>query len=81
MDDLEKYIQKRKKKDTHFAKGFEEGYEEFKIGIMLRQAREDAAMVQRIQREGIDWLSPTIFEIPVTSIWPLVGLPAPKKVL
>ena len=46
MDDLEKYIAKRKQKDPHFAKGFEEGYEEFKIGVMLRQAREDAGLSQ-----------------------------------
>ena len=46
MDDLEKYIAKRKQKDIHFAKGFEEGYEEFKIGVMLRQAREDAGLSQ-----------------------------------
>ena len=46
MDDLEKYIEKRKKTDSQFAKGFEEGFEEFKIGIMLRQAREAAGLSQ-----------------------------------
>jgi hypothetical protein len=40
----------------------------------------DPAMIARIQREGIDSLSPVIFKItPVASIWPLVGLPAPVK--
>ena len=46
MDDLEKYIIKRKKTDPEFAKGFEEGFEEFKIGVMLRQAREKAGLSQ-----------------------------------
>ena len=46
MSDLEKYISKRKKKDPDFAKGFEEGYDEFKIGILLKQAREEAGLTQ-----------------------------------
>lgn len=46
MDDLEKYIEKRKKTDAHFAKNYEEGFEEFKIGVMIRQAREEAGLSQ-----------------------------------
>ena len=46
MSDLAKYIRERKKRDKEFAKGFEEGYEEFKIGVMLRQARETAGLTQ-----------------------------------
>lgn len=46
MDDLEKYISNRKAKDKEFAKDFEEGYENFKIGVLLRQAREDAGVTQ-----------------------------------
>ncbi len=46
MSDLEKYINKRKKKDPEFAKGFEEGYKEFKIGILLKQARVQAGLTQ-----------------------------------
>ena len=46
MSDLEKYISKRKKRDPEFAKGFEEGYKEFKIGILLKQAREEAGLTQ-----------------------------------
>jgi malate synthase len=38
------------------------------------------ALVARIQREGINWLSPVIFKVtPVTSVWPLVGLQAPSS--
>ena len=46
MDDLEKYISKRKKRDPRFAKDYERGFEEFKIGVMLRQAREEAGLTQ-----------------------------------
>ncbi len=46
MVDLEEYIQKRKKRSPKFADGFETGYEQFKIGLMLRQAREQAGLTQ-----------------------------------
>ncbi len=46
MSDLKKYIIKRKKNDKEFAKGFDEGYENFKIGAMLRQARESEGITQ-----------------------------------
>jgi DNA-binding XRE family transcriptional regulator len=46
MSDVEKYISKRKKRDREFAHGFEEGYKEFKIGILLKQAREEAGLTQ-----------------------------------
>lgn len=46
MDDLEKYVEKRKKRSREFADGFEAGYEQFKIGVMLRNAREEAGFTQ-----------------------------------
>ncbi len=46
MSDLKKYIDKRKKTDAEFAEGFEEGFENFKIGVLLRQARESAGITQ-----------------------------------
>ena len=46
MDDLEQYIEKRKKKSLEFAKTFELGYENFKIGILLQQARKEAGFTQ-----------------------------------
>jgi len=46
MDDLEKYIEKRKKKSKSFAESFEKGYENFKIGVLLRQAREEVGLTQ-----------------------------------
>lgn len=46
MSDLKKYISKRKKNDAVFALDFDEEYENFKLGVMLRQAREDAGITQ-----------------------------------
>ena len=46
MSDLKKYINKRKKTDPEFANGFEAGYEQFKIGVMLKIAREEAGLTQ-----------------------------------
>ena len=41
-----KYINERKKRDKKFSEGFEEGYKQFKIGVMLRQARQAAGLTQ-----------------------------------
>ena len=46
MDDLDRYVQKRKKKDRRFAKRFDAGYEQFKISLLLRMAREEAGVTQ-----------------------------------
>lgn len=46
MSDLKKYISERKKRDKKFAEGFAEGYEQFKVGVILRQARESAGLTQ-----------------------------------
>ena len=46
MDDLDKYVAKRKKKSQVFAQNFDKGYEQFKIGALLKQARIDAGLTQ-----------------------------------
>ena len=46
MSDLKRYIDERKKKDRSFAEGYHDGYEQFKIGVVLRQARESAGLTQ-----------------------------------
>jgi len=46
MDDLEKYIRKRKDQNPDFSDQFEEGYENFKVGVLLRRAREEAEITQ-----------------------------------
>ncbi len=46
MSDLKRYSKARAKRDPEFAEGLEEGYADFKIGAMLRQAREQAGLTQ-----------------------------------
>lgn len=46
MDDLERYIEKRKKSSKIFEKNFEIGYNDFKIGVLLKMARESAGFTQ-----------------------------------
>ncbi len=46
MDDLDKFIESRKKKSILFAKNFDKGYEHFKIGVVLKQARLEAGLTQ-----------------------------------
>jgi ribosome-binding protein aMBF1 (putative translation factor) len=46
MSDLKKYIEKRKARDEEFAKDFDSGYEQFKIGVLLKQAREESGLTQ-----------------------------------
>jgi len=46
MSDLESYIEKRRKREPAFDDGYDTGYEQFKIGILLRRAREDAGLTQ-----------------------------------
>ena len=46
MDDLERYIEKRKKRSKKFEKNFEIGYNDFKIGVLLKMARESSGLTQ-----------------------------------
>lgn len=46
MSDLERYIERRKKRSPKFEKNFESGYEAFEFNVMLRQARENAGITQ-----------------------------------
>ncbi len=46
MSDLKKYVHDRKRKDKSFAEGYDKGYEQFKIGVVLKQARESAGLTQ-----------------------------------
>ena len=46
MSDLQHYIEARAAHDSEFSDGFEEGYTNFKIGVLLRQARETAGLTR-----------------------------------
>ena len=54
MSDLQKYIKKLKGTDPDFAKGFDSGYEEFKIGVILKMAREEAGLTQQQLAEKLN---------------------------
>jgi len=46
MDDLDKYISKRKKKSKYLRSNFDKGYEAFKLGVILKQLRESEGLTQ-----------------------------------
>jgi HTH-type transcriptional regulator/antitoxin HipB len=46
MSALQQYINKRTRRDPQFAEAFEAGYAKFKVGVLLKQAREKARMTQ-----------------------------------
>jgi len=46
MSDLQKYVENRFETDAEFAIGYEEGYANFKLGVLLGQAREAVSLTQ-----------------------------------
>ncbi len=46
MDDLDRSITEWKAENPEFAKDFDEGYENFKIGVLFKLSREQAGMTQ-----------------------------------
>jgi len=46
MSDLKRFIAEQKRIDPEFAEGYDEGYEQFKFGVMLQMSREKAGMTQ-----------------------------------
>ncbi len=46
MSDLQEYIENRKKTDPEFAESYDSGYKEFKIGVILREARRKSGLTQ-----------------------------------
>ena len=53
MSDLKKYISKRKKSDKDFAANFESGYDNFKIGALLKEARLEQGLTQEYVAEKL----------------------------
>ncbi|MCK5520064.1 MAG: helix-turn-helix transcriptional regulator [Candidatus Marinimicrobia bacterium] len=54
MSDIQKYIKKRKKTDKEFRENFEVGYENFKIGVLLKQMRENSGYTQEDLAKKMD---------------------------
>ncbi len=57
MSGLIDYAQRRARRDPEFADGLEKGYQAFKIGVLLRRAREGSELTQkRLKPEELDEL-------------------------
>jgi ribosome-binding protein aMBF1 (putative translation factor) len=52
MSDLQQYINQRH--DSEFANGFNEGYQIFKLGAILRQAWEELGLTQEDMAHKLD---------------------------
>ena len=52
--DLDDYISQRKERDSEFAKDFDSGYEEFKIGMMIKELRLESGMTQEQLAEKLE---------------------------
>ncbi len=46
MSNLQKYISERQVKDSEFADNYESGYQDFKIGVMVKMNREEMGLAQ-----------------------------------
>ncbi len=46
MSDLRKFVEEQKRIDAEFADGYDEGYADFKIGVLLQLSREQAELTQ-----------------------------------
>ena len=46
MSDLKRFIAEQKRIDPEFAEGYDEGYQQFKFGVLLQMSREKAGMTQ-----------------------------------
>ena len=51
---LDDYISQRKEKDSEFEAGFDTGYEEFKIGMMIKEIRLENGMTQEQLAEKLN---------------------------
>ena len=52
--DLDDYISQRKEKDSEFARNFDAGYEELKIGMMIKKMRLESGMTQEQLAEKLE---------------------------
>ncbi len=46
MSDLRNYVKEQKNKDKVFAENYDKGYEDFKIGVLLKKARRETGITQ-----------------------------------
>lgn len=63
MSDLKRYTKKRKATDRRYAANYDLGYQEFKIGVMIKAAREKAGLTQEELAKKMDTKKPAISRI------------------
>ena len=57
------YIDERLKKEPELAEGFWDGYEDFKVGVMLREARKKTGLTQEEMAHKINTTKSVISRI------------------
>lgn len=63
MINFKDYIDERLKKEPELAEGFWDGYEDFKVGVMLREARKKTGLTQEEMAHKINTTKSVISRI------------------
>ena len=63
MSDLKKYVKKRKSRDKKFAQNYEIGYQDFKLGVILKTIRENQGITQEELAQRLNTKKPAISRI------------------
>ena len=63
MIKFKEYLNKRLEKDPELAKGFWDGYEDFKIGVILKEARKNSGLTQEEMAKKINTTKSVISRI------------------
>ena len=63
MIKFKEYLNKRLEKDPELAKGFWDGYEDFKIGVILKEARKKSGLTQEEMAQKINTTKSVISRI------------------
>src|SRR5947209_808870 len=74
MSDLAKYVRARTARDSEFADGLESGYTDFKVGALLRQAREKAGLTQEEVAERFQLSSGTCSSSYFSTSTPMISI-------
>ena len=76
MSDVKRYVQNRAKRDPEFAENYDAGYTDFKIGVVLRQAREAAGLTQdevarklKTKKSAISRIENHADDVRLSTIW------------
>jgi DNA-binding XRE family transcriptional regulator len=63
VSDLKEYIDKRSAKDDVFMENWVEGYESFRVGVLLKQLRLETGLTQEALAERLGTRKPAISRI------------------